>query len=58
MTTISYNVFPDLVAYFYANASKEYGIDSIDSYVKAVSITLSRVVIRKKIGNGTWRRKI
>ena len=58
MTTIQDDVLPDLVAHFYANAFREYGTGSIDSYVKGVSITLSKAVIRKKIGNETWRRKI
>ena len=52
MTIIRDDVFPDLVAYFYANASRECGTDSINSYVKCVSITLNKAVIRKILGMG------
>ena len=52
MTTIRDDIYPDLVAHFYANASKEYGIDTIDSYVKGVEIRLDRSVIRNILGLG------
>ncbi|GFS38377.1 hypothetical protein Acr_00g0057120 [Actinidia rufa] len=52
MTVIRDEVYPDLVAHFYANATREYGQDSIDSYVKRVGLTLDRSVIRKILGLG------
>ena len=52
MTTIRDDVYPDLVAHFYANASKEYGIDTIDSYVKGVEIRLDKSGIRNILGLG------
>ena len=52
MITLRDDVYPNLVAHFYANASKEYGNESIDSYVKGVNITLSRDAIRKIWGMG------
>ena len=45
-------IYLDLVAHFYANATREYGQVSIDSYVKGVSFTLDRFVIRKILGIG------
>ena len=52
MTTLRDDVYPDLVAHFYAKASRDYGQVSIDSYVKGVSFTLDRTVIRKFLGIG------
>ena len=40
-------IYLDLVAHFYANATREYGQVFIDSYVKGVLFTLDRSVIRK-----------
>ena len=50
MTTLRDVVYPDLVAHFYANATREYGQVSIDSYVKGVLFTLDWSVIRKILG--------
>ena len=36
MTIIRDDVYPDLVAHFYANATREYQSNSIDCYVKGV----------------------
>ena len=52
MTTLRDDVYHDLVAHFYANANKKYGQVSIDSYVKGVSFTLDRSIIRKNLGIG------
>ena len=52
MTTIQDNVYPDLVAHFYANVTRKYHSDSIESYVKGVNIKLDRFVIRKILGMG------
>ena len=54
MTTMRDDVYPDLVAHFYANATRDYGQVSIDSYVKKVSFTLDRSMIQKflRIGLG------
>ena len=46
MTVIRDEVYPDLVAHFYANATRDYGQDSIDSYVKGVGFILNRSIIR------------
>ena len=46
------DVYPDLVAHFYANATRSYGQVLIDSYVKGVSFTLDRSVLRKILGIG------
>ena len=37
MTTMRDDVYPDLVAHFYTNAIRDYGQDSIDSFVEGVS---------------------
>ena len=50
MTTLRDDMYTDLVVHFYVNAYREYGEISIESYVKEVSFTLDRSVIRKKIG--------
>ena len=50
MTTMKDDVYPDLVAHFYANATREYNDVQIDSYVKRVSFTLDRSVVRKILG--------
>ena len=50
MTIIWDEVYPDLVAHFYANATRDYGQDSIDSYLKGVGFTLNRSVIQKILG--------
>ena len=50
MTTMRDDVYPNLVAYFYANATRDYGQVSIDSYVKGVSFKFDRSVIRKILG--------
>ena len=52
MTTLRDNVYPDLVAHFYANATREYGQVSIDSYVKGVSFKLDKSVVKKILGIG------
>ena len=52
MTTLRDDVYRDLVVHFYANATRGYGQVSIDSYVKGVSFTLDRFVIRKILGIG------
>ena len=52
MTTLRDNVYLDLVVHFYANATRDYGQVSIDSYVKGVSFPLDRSVIRKIFGIG------
>ena len=46
MTLIRDDVYPDLVAYFYANASRGLHTDEIKSYVKGTHITLDRLTIR------------
>ena len=55
MTTMRDNVYPDLVAHFYANATRDYGQDLIDSFVKRVFFTLDRSVIKKILGIGLGR---
>ncbi|XP_057473219.1 rho GTPase-activating protein 5-like [Actinidia eriantha] len=52
MTTIRDDVYPDLVAHFYANATREYQDESIKSYVKGESFSLDRSVIREILGVG------
>ena len=42
MTLTRDDVYPELVAYFYANASRGLHSDDIKSYVKGVSIILDR----------------
>ncbi|GFY99249.1 hypothetical protein Acr_13g0006500 [Actinidia rufa] len=44
------DVYPDLVVYFYANASKGIHSDSIKSYVKGTNISLDRSVIQTLLG--------
>ena len=46
MTTMRDDVYPDLMAHFYANATREYG------NVKGVSFTLDRSVLWKILGIG------
>ena len=55
MTTLRDDVYPYLVAYFYTNAYREYRAVSIESYVKRVSITLDKSMIRKILGIGLGR---
>ena len=50
MTIIRDDVYPDLVAHFYANATREYQSNSIDCYVNGVGFTLDRSVIQKILG--------
>ena len=50
MTTLRDDVYPDLIVHFYANTFRDYGQVSIYSYVKGVSFTLDRSVIKKIIG--------
>ena len=57
MTTLRDEVYPDLVAYFYANATKRYHCDTIKSYVKGVKIELDRSVIHKILGLGVGSEK-
>ena len=45
MATMRDDVYLDLVAHFYFNATRECGNVSIDSYVKGVSFTLDRYVL-------------
>ena len=52
MTVIWDEVYLDLVAHFYANVIRDYGQDSIVSYVKGVGFTLDRSVIWKNLGLG------
>ncbi|GFS42563.1 hypothetical protein Acr_00g0080580 [Actinidia rufa] len=51
MTTLRDDVYPNLVAHF-TNATRGYEQVSIDSYVKGVSFTLDKSVIRKILGIG------
>ncbi|GFS30312.1 hypothetical protein Acr_00g0011330 [Actinidia rufa] len=44
------DVYPDLVAYFYANASRGLHSDSVKSYVKGTHILLDRSVIQTLLG--------
>ena len=46
------DVYPNLVANLYANATRDYNSDLIDSYVKGVEFTLDRSVIKKILGIG------
>lgn len=50
--TMRDDVYPDLVAHFYANAIREYNSVAIDSYIKGVSNTLDKSVVRKILGIG------
>ena len=52
MTTMRDEVYPDLVAHFYANASREYRDESVKSFVKGKSFSLNRYVIREILGIG------
>ena len=47
MTIMRDDVYPNLVAHFYANSTREYNSDSIDSHVKRVEFTLDISVIKK-----------
>ena len=47
MTTLRDNVYPDLVAHFYANAKWGQNSDTIKSYVKWVKLELNQEIIRK-----------
>ena len=47
MTLTRDEVYPELVAYFYANASRGLHSDDIKSYVKGIHITLDRSTIQK-----------
>ncbi|XP_057459244.1 uncharacterized protein LOC130749902 [Actinidia eriantha] len=51
------DVYPNLVAHFYANATKGYHCDMINSYVKGVKIELDQSVIRKILGLGFGNEK-
>ncbi|GFS46110.1 hypothetical protein Acr_00g0100260 [Actinidia rufa] len=44
------DVYPDLVAYFYANASRGLHSDSVKSYVKGTHILLDKSVIQTLLG--------
>ncbi|GFZ19570.1 hypothetical protein Acr_28g0002750 [Actinidia rufa] len=44
------DVYPDLVAYFYANTSRGLHSDSVKSYVKGTNILLDRSVIQTLLG--------
>ena len=50
MTTMRDDIYPNLVAHFYSNATRDNGQDSINSYVKGVKFTLDRSVVRKTLG--------
>ena len=50
MSLIRDDVYPDLVAYFYANATRGLHSDEIKSYVKGKHITLDKSTIRKIVG--------
>ena len=50
MTLTRDDVYPELVIYFYVNASRGLHSDTIKSYVKGVVITLDRLVIEKFLG--------
>ncbi|GFY97518.1 hypothetical protein Acr_12g0000590 [Actinidia rufa] len=52
MTTMREEVYSNLVKHFYANASKKYQDESINTYVKGESISLDRSVIREILGIG------
>ena len=52
MSTMRDEVYPDLVAHFYANASREYRDESIKKFVKGESFSLDRSVIWKILGIG------
>ena len=48
MPTIRDDVYPDLVAHFYANVTSKYKEESIKSYVKGESISLDRSVMSRE----------
>ena len=50
MTLTRDEVYPELVAYFYANASRGLHTDEIKSYVKGIYLTLDRLTIQKVLG--------
>ena len=50
MTVMRDVVYPDLVAHFYANATRYYGKDPTNSFVKKVEITLDIFIIQKILG--------
>ena len=52
MTLTQDDVYPDLVAHVYTNATRGLHSDAIKSYVKGVEIELDRSVIRKILGMG------
>ena len=52
MTTMRDDVYPDLVAHFYVNATRNYGQDSTKSYVKGVSTKLDTFVVQNILGAG------
>ena len=56
------DVYHDLIAHFYANATRDYGQVSIDSYVKGVSFMLDRSILRKilriRLGGKIYRDNI
>ena len=58
MIVIRDEVYPDLVAHFYASATREYGHDSIYSYVNGVGLTLERSVIHKNSRVRLWWRDL
>ena len=53
MTLTRDDVYPDLVSYFYANATRGLHSDTIKSYVKGVTITLDKAVIQNILGMGS-----
>ncbi|GFS38964.1 hypothetical protein Acr_00g0060540 [Actinidia rufa] len=57
MTTLRDNVYPDLVAHFYANAKRGYNSETIKSYVKGVKIELNRNMLRNILGIGLGGEK-
>ena len=57
MTTLWDDVYLDLVAHFYTNATQGYNSDTMKSYVKGVKIELKREVIRKILGMGLGGEK-
>ena len=52
MTIMRDDVYPDLVAHFYVNATRNYGQDSTKSYVKGVSTKLDTFVVQNILGAG------
>ena len=53
MTLTRDDVYSDLVAYFYTNATRGLHSDTIKSYVKGVTITLDKVVIQNILEMGS-----